>query len=235
MSSATKTAIAKNKSERKLAPGPKRKALGDQLMPMSRDPLKFLLKIAHEHPDIATFKLGPQRTFLLSKPEYIEDVLVANDWNFVKGRGLQRAKKVLGKGLLTSEGNFHRRQRRLSQPAFHKQRIAGYGAVMAEYAARARDGWKEGETRDIAQDMMQLTLAIVAKTLFDADVQGEAQEIGQALTEVLEFFATFSSPLTEITDKLPTARNRRVKRGKQRLDETIYRIIAEHRAAGEDR
>ena len=118
MSSATKTAIAKNKSERKLAPGPKRKALGDQLMPMSRDPLKFLLKIAHEHPDIATFKLGPQRTFLLSKPEYIEDVLVANDWNFLKGRGLQRAKKVLGKGLLTSEGNFHRRQRRLSQPAF---------------------------------------------------------------------------------------------------------------------
>jgi len=106
---------------------------------------------------------------------------------------------------------------------------------MAGYAARTRDSWKEGETRDIAQDMMQLTLAIVAKTLFDADVQGEAQEIGQALTEVLELFATFSSPLTEITDKLPTARNRRVKRGKQRLDETIYRIIGEHRAAGEDR
>lgn len=235
MASATKTAIAKNKSERKLAPGPKRKALGDQLVPMSRDPLKFLLQIAREHPDIATFKLGPQRTFLLSKPEYIEDVLVANDWNFLKGRGLQRAKKVLGKGLLTSEGNFHRRQRRLSQPAFHKQRLAAYGAVMAEYAARARDGWTDGETRDIAQDMMQLTLAIVAKTLFDADVHGEAKEIGQALTEVLELFATFSSPLTEITDKLPTARNRRVKRGKQRLDETIYRIIAEHRAASEDR
>lgn len=235
MSSAAKTVIAGNKAKRKLAPGPKRKALGDQLVPMSRDPIEFLLKIAREHPDIATFKLGPQRTFLLSKPEYIEDVLVANDWNYVKGRGLQRAKKVLGKGLLTSEGNFHRRQRRLSQPAFHKQRIAAYGAVMAEYAGRARDGWKEGETRDIAQEMMQLTLAIVAKTLFDADVQGEAQQIGKALTEVLELFATFSSPLTAFTDKLPTARNRRVKRGKQRLDETIYRIIAEHRAAGEDR
>ncbi|HXU35419.1 MAG TPA: cytochrome P450 [Blastocatellia bacterium] len=235
MSSAAKTLIAGNKAKRKLAPGPKRKALGDQLVPMSRDPIGFLLKIAREHPDIATFKLGPQRTFLLSKPEYIEDVLVANDWNYVKGRGLQRARKVLGKGLLTSEGNFHRRQRRLSQPAFHKQRIAAYAAVMAEYAGRARDGWKAGETRDIAQEMMQLTLAIVAKTLFDADVQGEAQQIGKALTEVLELFATFSSPLTALTDKLPTARNRRVKRGKQRLDETIYRIIAEHRAEGEDR
>src|SRR6185436_20973111 len=110
---------------------------------------------------IATFKIGPPRTFLLSTPKYIEDVLVANDWNFLKGRGLQRAKKVLGKGLLTSEGNFHRRQRRLSQPAFHKQRIAAYGGVMAAYAARARDSWKEGETRDISQDMMRLTLAIV--------------------------------------------------------------------------
>src|SRR4029077_18998191 len=143
MSSATKTAISKYKAERKLAPGPKRKALGDQLVPMSRDPLKFLVEIAREHPDIATFKLGPQRTFLLSKPEYIEDVLVANDWNFVKGRGLQRAKSVFAKGLRTIAGNFHRRQRRLSQPAFHKQRIAGYGAVMAEYAARTRDAWKD--------------------------------------------------------------------------------------------
>lgn len=85
MASATQTAIPKNKPERKLAPGPKRKALGDQLLPMSRDPLRFLLQIAREYPDIATFKLGPQRTFLLSKPEYIEDVLVANDWNFLKG------------------------------------------------------------------------------------------------------------------------------------------------------
>jgi cytochrome P450 len=83
--------------------------------------------------------------------------------------------------------------------------------------------------------MMALTLAIVAKTLFDADVQREAKEIGQALTEVLELFSTFTSPLTELTDKLPTARNRRAKRGKQRLDATIYRIIAEHRHAGKDR
>lgn len=235
MPGTTKPALAKLKSERKLAPGPQRRALGDQLVPMSRDPLKFLLSTAREYPDIATFKLGPQRMFLLSKPEYIEDVLVANDWNFLKGRGLQRAKKVLGKGLLTSEGNFHRRQRRLSQPAFHRQRIASYAAIMSEYAARTRDGWRAGETRDIAQEMMQLTLAIVGKTLFDADLQNEARQIGQALTEVLELFATFSSPFTDVLDKLPTVRNRRVKRGRQRLDETIYRIIAERRESGGDR
>ncbi|MGH9764520.1 MAG: cytochrome P450, partial [Blastocatellia bacterium] len=182
MAGAPKQALEKLKPERKLAPGPERKLLGDQLVPMSRDPLGFLLKTARDYPDIATFKLGPQRTFLLTKPDYVESVLVANDWNFVKGRGLQRAKKVLGKGLLTSEGNFHRRQRRLSQPAFHRQRIAAYAGIMADYAARTRDRWKPGETRDIAHEMMQLTLAIVAKTLFDADVEGEAQEIGEALT-----------------------------------------------------
>ena len=229
------TAAKKSSSAKKYAPGPKSKALGDQLIAMNRDPLTFLVKVAREYPDIATFKLGPQRTFLFSKPEYVEDVLVANDWNFVKGRGLQRARKVLGNGLLTSEGNFHRRQRRLSQPAFHRQRIAGYAATMVDYTARTRERWQAGETRDLAQEMMQLTLAIVAKTLFDADVESEAKEIGAALTEVLEMFATFTSPLTEILDKLPLPRNRRVQQGKERLDATIYRILEERRISGEDR
>lgn len=232
MASSAKAVSSKNK---KLAPGPKRKALGDQLVAMSRDPLRFLLKTAREYPDIATFKLGPQRTFLLSKPEYVEDVLVANDWNFLKGRGLQRAKKVLGKGLLTSEGNFHRRQRRLAQPAFHRQRIVAYGEVMAQYAARSRDRWQAGEMRDISLEMMRLTLAIVAKTLFDTDVEDEAQEIGEALSEVLELFSTFSSPLTDVLDRLPLPRNIRAERGKRRLDKTIYRIIAQRRESDEDR
>ena len=142
---------------------------------------------------------------------------------------------MLGKGLLTSEGNFHRRQRRLSQPAFHRQRIAAYAQTMTEYAARRRDRWKEGEERDVAQEMMGLTLAIVAKTLFDADVETEAKEIGKALGEVLEMFSTFSSPLTEVLDKLPLPKNRRVQQAKLRLDETIYRIIEERRGESEDR
>ena len=202
---------------------------------MSREPLSYLVKIAEEYPDMAYFRLGNQRTFLMSNPEYVHDVLVANDWNFVKGRGLKRAKKILGNGLLTAEGNFHRRQRRLSQPAFHRQRIAAYAETMSEFAARSRDRWQEGEKRDIAQDMMGLTLAIVAKTLFDADVDKEAKEIGQALGEVLEIFSTFSSPLTDVLDKLPLPKNLRAKKGKERLDETIYRIIAEHRRTNEDR
>jgi cytochrome P450 len=236
MTSATKETTAKGKSSAKHhAPGPKSKIPGDQLVAISRDPLKFLMKVARDYPDVAHFRLGPQHTFLLSHPDHIQNVLVAHDWNFLKGRGLQRAKKVLGKGLLTSEGNFHRRQRRLSQPAFHRQRIAAYAQTMAEYAARRSHQWREGEVRDISQEMMSLTLAIVAKTLFDADVENESKEIGQALSEVLEMFSTFSSPLTDVLDKLPLPKNRRVQQAKMRLDETIYRIIEEHRGASEDR
>jgi cytochrome P450 len=219
----------------KLPPGPKSSAPGGQLVAMTRDPLRFLMKVAHDYGEIAHFKLGPQDTVLVNNPEYIGDILVAHDWNFLKGRGLKRARRVLGRGLLTSEGNFHRRQRRLAQPAFHKQRIAGYAETMVQYTSRARDRWRDGETLDVAQEMMRLTLAIVAKTLFDADVEAEAAEIGQALTEVLKMFETFSSPLTDILDKLPTPANRRIQRARERLDQTIYRIIEERRASGEDR
>ncbi|HYP29666.1 MAG TPA: cytochrome P450 [Blastocatellia bacterium] len=227
-------AAGRARSKGKLPPGPKTSAPGGQLVSMSRDPLGFLMKLAKDYGEVAHFKLGPQDTVLLNDPEYISNVLVAHDWNFLKGRGLQRAKRVLGRGLLTSEGNFHRRQRRLSQPAFHKQRIANYAAVMVDYAERARSRWAEGEPVDMAEEMMRLTLAIVAKTLFGADVEEEAAEIGEALTEVLKMFETFSSPLTEILDKLPTPSNKRVRLARERLDETIYRIIEERRESPED-
>ncbi len=233
--SAEEAAKARRAFERKRPHGPRSKKPGDQLVPMSRDPLGYMVKLARDYPDISYIRLGNQRTFLLSHPDYVHDVLVANDWNFLKGRGLKRAKKVLGNGLLTSEGNFHRRQRRLSQPAFHRQRIAAYAETMSEYAARARDRWQAGEKRDIAHDMMSLTLAIVAKTLFDADVEAEAKEIGKALSEVLEIFSTFSSPLTEVVDKLPLPKNIRAKKGKERLDETIFRIIEGRRKISEDK
>src|SRR5215471_11464330 len=220
----SKTISGHKPSAIKLPPGPKSSAPGGQLVAMTRDPLRFLMKVARDYGDIAHFKLGPQDTVLVNNPEFIGDILVAHDWNFLKGRG-----------LLTSEGNFHRRQRRLAQPAFHKQRIAGYAETMIQYTSRARDRLRDGETLDIAQEMMRLTLAIVAKTLFDADVESEAAEIGQALTEVLKMFETFSSPLTDILDKLPTPANRRIQRARERLDQTIYRIIEERRASGEDR
>lgn len=216
-------------------PGPKRKPLIGHLLEFRRDPIKFLMNAAREHGDIVYLKFGPQDIYMFNNPEYVKDVLVTNNRNFVKSRGLEMAKKFLGEGLLTSEGEFHRRQRRLAQPAFHHRRINAYATVMAEYTERAQARWKNGETVDMSQEMMRLTLAIVGKTLFDADVESEAGEIGEALTNIMHLFDRITSPFTWLLEKLPLPSNNRFAKGKLRLDQTIYRIINERRATGEDR
>jgi cytochrome P450 len=200
-----------------------------------RDPAGFLVRTAREFGDIAYFKLGPQHMYLLTRPDYVQDVLVNDHPHFEKSRIMKRAKMLLGEGLLTSEGQFHLRQRRLSQPAFHRQRIAGYGSVMVDYAERTASRWRDGETVNVAEEMMRLTLAIVAKTLFSADVESEAGDIGQALTDVFSMFDLMLVPYAEVLLQLPLPTTRKFERAKQRLDRTVYRIIGEHRAAGQDR
>jgi cytochrome P450 len=219
-----------------LPPGPRQRYPGSLLLSFRRDPLGFLMNLAGEYGDIAHFKLSTQSIYLLNHPDYIRDVLVTNNKQFHKSRGLEVAKRFLGEGLLTSEDDFHRRQRRLSQPAFHRDRVSAYGAVMAEYASRARQRWIEGQTLDVAQEMMRLTLAIVGKTLFDADVEAEAHDIREALTEIMHLF-TFSLtlPYAELIEKLLVGRHRRFERARARLDATIYRIIEERRASSTDR
>lgn len=204
------------------------------LIDFRRNPLTFLDALA-KRGDVVRFKMGPQQIYLLNHPDYIRDVLVTNNRNFVKSRGLEMAKKFLGESLLTSEGDFHRRQRRLAQPAFHRQRINAYAEVMTEYAVKTRKRWRADETLDISQEMMRLTLGIVGKTLFDADVESEASEIGAALTQVMQLFERITNPLAALLDKLPLPSNLRWLKAKQRLDSTIYRIIKEHRASDVDR
>ena len=133
------------------------------------------------------------------------------------------------------QGRQPRRQRRLAQPAFHRQRIAGYGATMADYALRLTDRWKDGQSLDIAPEMNRVTLAVATRTLFDADVDAEAGEIGEALTDAIEAFNIAILPFAYLLDKLPLPTTRRLQRSRARLDETIYRIIAERRESGVDR
>ena len=172
---------------------------------------------------------------MINHPDYIKEVLVTNNQNFIKGLALQRAKRLLGEGLLTSEGEFHRRQKRLAQPAFHRQRIASYSTVMTNYAAAASARWHDGETLDIAEEMMRLTLAIVGKTLFDADVESQAKEVGEAMSVVMDLFNTLTVPFFELLEKLPLPQMQRFKKARARLDRIIYRLIEERRRSGEDR
>jgi cytochrome P450 len=202
---------------------------------MQRDPIPFLTRMAREHGDAVQFRVGPQRLVLFNHPDLIREVLVAHPHSFIKSRVLQRSKIMLGEGLLTSEGALHQRQRRLAQPAFHRDRIAHYAEVMVQRAAAMRDQWRDGETLDIHHAMMRLTLSVVAKTLFGAEVEGEEDEIGRALTSLIDLFPLLINPFSTYLQKVPIPSTLRFRKAIARLDRTIYGIIDERRAAGEDR
>src|SRR3954467_14273721 len=163
-------------------PGPRALFPGHMLLQFARRRLPFLIESAARYGDIVFFKVGKERIYLFNRPDLIRDVLVTNQKNFTKSRALVRAKRLLGEGLLTSEGELHLRQRRLAQPAFHRDRLAAYGRSMVEDGGRTAGRWSNEEELDVHNEMMKLTLAIVARTLFSADVENEATEIGDALT-----------------------------------------------------
>ncbi|HYL35101.1 MAG TPA: cytochrome P450 [Bryobacteraceae bacterium] len=197
-------------------------------------PIQFLMRVARQYGDLPYFRLGPYHVHLVNHPDFVREIFITQQNNFIKSRALQRARILLGEGLLTSEGEFHTRQRRLVQPAFHRERLAAYADVMTEYAIRWRERWKPGSTVNVTDEMMRLTLAIVGQTLFSADVESEASEIGQALTIVLKMFRVLMLPFSEYLEKLPLPSIRRFDKARQRLDATIYGLILERRKSGRD-
>ena len=201
-----------------------------------RDPLAALTRFRRAWGDVVHFRFAGRRFYLLSHPDLVQDVLVTRHRNFTKSIALQRARVLLGNGLLTSEGELHLRQRRLAQPAFHRDRVAAMAGTMAAYAERASDRWTAGREIDAGREMNRVTLAIAGKTLFDADVEAEADRIGGALTDALSLFGRLTNPIGPLLDRLPLPGTIRFRRARARLDETILRIVAARRAAGgEDR
>jgi cytochrome P450 len=213
-----------------LPPGPRLPILGALVGP-GRDPLRTFTRYAREYGDLTFFRLGSERCYFINHPAYIKDVLVTHQRNFTKSRGLERARKLLGDGLLTAEGQTHLRHRRLLQPAFHRDRIASYAQVMIEYATRMTDRWQDGATIDISKEMMRVTLSIAGKTLFDTDVESKADEVGVAVTHVLESFWFNLLPGVDYLEKLPIPTLRRAHESRLRLDALIYKMIADRRAA----
>ena len=200
-----------------------------------RNPLTFFSGLVREYGDVVHLKAGGEHMYLVTNPRHVRDILVTNQRNFRKGRGLERSKALLGEGLLTSEGETHLRQRRLMQPTFHKDRIAGYASVMTDYADRAIGRWTDGATIDAADEMMRLTLNVVGKTLFDADVESQAKDVGVALAAVMGSFWIRMLPFADTIERLPLPALRRAREARVTLDRIIYRIIAERRQSPGDR
>jgi len=198
-----------------------------------RDPLAFFTKLARDYGDVSQLKLFDFRTLFINHPNDIEDMLVNKARKFEKGRVLKANMRLFGEGLLTSEGDFWLRQRRLVQPAFHRGRVAAYGTTMVEYAERAMRGWKNAEVRDIHEDMMEITLQIVGKTLFNAELTRDAKEVGETMEVLLKLAADFGKTIL-IPLWVPTPRNLRARMGIRRIEKIIYRIIAQKRAEARD-
>jgi cytochrome P450 len=216
-----------------LPPSLKSDLIGGHFRSFRKNPTQFLTRLSALG-DVTSFRMGPQQGYFINDPDLIRDVLVVSAHKFMKGRALQRAKSLLGEGLLTSEGEAHLRQRRMIQPAFHRARIGEYARAMVESAAKMSESWGDGDVRDIDQEMMHLTLQIVAKTLFSANVEDDADEIGAAMTSIVKLFNYLLLPFSEWLEKLPLPHSKRFRKAKDKLNSVIYGIINERRRSGED-
>ncbi|MGQ9902933.1 MAG: cytochrome P450 [Anaerolineae bacterium] len=196
-----------------------------------RAPLDFLTELASSNGDVTRFRLGPFPCYLVASPAGVHQVYVEQASRFHKTRLMKEVfRPSLGESLLTSDGDFWLRQRRLIQPAFHSKRIESYGQIMVEYTLRELSGWRDGQERELHEDMMRLTMAIVSKSLFDIDVGDEANEIGAAISVAIEIANTKFGRLFQIPRWLPTPENRRERAALAKIDTLVRRFIQERRA-----
>jgi cytochrome P450 len=195
--------------------------------------LNFFLDVAHTYGDLASFRFGPRRIFLANHPDLIEQVLVTDARHYVKHFGARMYKPVLGNGLVTSEGDFWLRQRRLSQPAFLKNRVLGYAPLMAEITRQMVDGWQPGEAVDIHFEFSGLTSAIALKTLFGLDDHADRETFVSALRQAFFMLSEKFRALVRVPLWVPTPRNRRLKEAIAHLDRVVGGFIAAGKARKE--
>jgi cytochrome P450 len=224
---------------RRTAPGPRGRLLTGVLPDFRADPIHWMLETRRTHGDVARFRLGPMPCYLVAGPEGVQRVLVDNARTYGKGGpSYSLMRSMLGQGLLTAEGDHWLRQRRLSAPAFHRQRLAGLASMMSDAAARTRDGWQRTAAGsgmlDVNSAMMHLTLEIVCRALFSAEVDDEADAISRALDDAMEHVIYRARNLVSAPGWVPTPGNRRFQRASQDFDRVVYGIIARRREAGGD-
>jgi cytochrome P450 len=216
--------------------GPRGGRVMGNMREFNSDALGFVERCAREFGDVVRTRFLYVPALFLFHPDHIEYVLAAGSKNFIKGESLRSPffRRLVGNGLVTSEGDFWRRQRRLAQPAFHRDRVEAYAETMVGFAGEAVARWRDGETVDAHDEMMMLTQRVVAQTLFSADVSNESREIGEALTNIVRPFASQATLKWILDNRLPTPAHLRFNRDVRRIDSFVYRLIGERRASGED-
>jgi cytochrome P450 len=217
----------------KTAPGPKGCFVFGSLSEMRRDALSFLSRTAQQYGDVIQLDLV-EKMHLLNHPDHVQRVLQDNHTNYTKGFFYERLKVLVGNGLLTSNGDFWLRQRRIASPAFHKERLASLQGAMHKRTVAMLDEWQKhidsGETFDVAAEMMRLTLGIAGDTLFGVDLLGESESVGEAASDALEILNIRGNSLFLIPTAIPTAQNRRLMRAVKTLDDVVNGVIRDRHA-----
>src|SRR4030095_9669634 len=218
-----------------LPPGPKGHFLLGVMREFNNDTLGFITR-CRDFGDVVRTRFLYVHAYFLYNPSDIEALLTTNAKSYRKAGSLRAPffARLVGNGLVTSEGEFWRRQRRLAQPAFHRQRINSYGEVMVDYANRTISKWREGEQLDISREMNRLTLEIVVKTLFNADVSNDADHVGAILSDLVKPFASQATLKWILDNRLPTPTHRRYFNAVSEIDRIVFRIISERRASRSD-
>jgi cytochrome P450 len=199
------------------------------------NPIRLFEYLAATFGRVSCYRIGPSQVVVMNDPELIREVLITQPQNFIKERTQRRMKILLGEGLITSDGEIHKRQRRIAAPAFHRQRIQAYATLMVERAAAMRDSWKAGVEVDASAEMMRLALQIVARTLFDSDVTKDVQRINNEVNAIMRLYNfLIALPRAEALLHLPIPGLMRFKRARQRLDKVVYRMIEDRRRSGMD-
>ena len=209
-----------------LPPGPKGSLILGNLREFAKGRLDFFLAMARQYGDIVNLRFGPRRIFLVSHPDLIEQVLVTDAKHYIKHFGARLYKPVLGNGLVTSEGDFWLRQRRLSQPAFLKHRVLTYAPMMIDLTQRMLETWHDGQPADVHFEFSSLTSAIALRTLFGLDDPGDREAFTASLRLAFDLLSEKIGALYKLPMWVPTRRNFRLKRAIAHLNRVVDGFIA---------
>lgn len=215
-----------------IPPGPKPHPLVGNLPEFRKNPLDFYTICHRQFGDILRYRILNVNVYLLSHPDWIAAAFGGDYHNFTKGRVMRANRMMLGNGLIINEGDNWMHQRRLVQPAFHRDRIPAYADVMVEFTQRLAATWQDGEVLDILPVMKRLTLEIIAKALFDSDISSQAGVMGEALKVFLKEFAARTDRGLLIPEHIPTPGNWRLQRAVRRMNDIVYEMIRQRRSSG---
>jgi cytochrome P450 len=216
-------------------PGPKGLPITGNLLAFRKDPLHFLLQAQRDYGDVVHIRFGPKRhVYLISDPEQIKEILMTKQKSFHKARGLQTAKAVVGEGVLTSEGDTHLRQRRLMQPSFRKDRVNRYGEPMVELTEEMLAAWQDGQERSITDDMMELTLNIITRTMFGTSLKEGLDGIGHAVEVGMKYVSNKATSIIDFPDSIPTKSSLEFKQSAKVLNDVIYGMIEQRRKSQDE-